>query len=144
MSQTKCPSCEAYAAGKLPNLIAENDYAYALFSGYYREGHCTVVLKRHIESVSAMTPEEYGPTLELIARVSKALEQHYGVDKCYLLSIADMVYHTHFHLIPKHRNLVGMGKYCFRVLEVIEGYKNTPPEERERMAKVVRELLPAA
>ncbi len=141
MEQKKCGFCER-GADKRSDLIAENDYAFALFEGYYREGHCVVVVKRHIESISAMRPEEYAPTFDLIARVSKALERHYGVDKCYLLSIADMTFHTHFHLIPKHRNLVGMGKYCFRVLEVIEGYKNTPQDERDRMAKVVRALVP--
>jgi diadenosine tetraphosphate (Ap4A) HIT family hydrolase len=78
-------------------------------------------------SFSAMKPEEYAPTFDLIARTSKALERHYNVEKTYMLAIADMVYHTHFHLIPKHPNLVGMGKYAFRVLEVIEGYKCRKP-----------------
>jgi diadenosine tetraphosphate (Ap4A) HIT family hydrolase len=58
-----------------------------------------------------------------------------------MLAIADMVYHTHFHLIPKHPNLTGMGKYCFRVLEVIEGYKNTPQDEQDRMAKMIGSLV---
>jgi histidine triad (HIT) family protein len=137
----KCSYCEKIASGNLSNLIAENEYAYGLFEGYYREGHCVVFPKRHIESLSAMKPEEYAPTFELIAKISKALEQHYNVEKTYLLAIADMVYHTHFHLIPKHRNLVGMGKYSFRVLEVIEGYKRTPQDEQDRMAKVVRALI---
>lgn len=70
-----------------------------------------------------MRPAEYAPTFDLIARVSKALEKRYNVSKTYMLAIADMVYHTHFHLIPKHPNLVGMGKYSFRVLEVIEAIK---------------------
>ena len=142
MEEKKCPFCEMIAIGKPSNLILENDYAFAIFQGYYREGHCTVIMKRHIEAFSQMRPEEYAPTFDLIARTSKALEQHYNVRKTYMLAIADMVYHTHFHLIPKHPNLVGMGKYSFRVLEVIEGYKNTPKDEQERMAKVVRSLIP--
>ena len=79
--------------------------------------------------------------MDLIAKVSKALEQHYGVEKCYMLSIADLVYHTHFHLIPKHPGVTGMGKYAFRVLEAIEGYENTPQEEQDRMAGVIRSLI---
>ena len=108
---------------------------------YYREGHCSIWVKRHIEAISELRSEEYSPVFELIARVSKALEQHYNVKKTYMLSIADMVYHIHFHLIPKHPNLVGMGKYSFRVLEVIEGYKNTQQDDKERMAKVVSSLI---
>jgi diadenosine tetraphosphate (Ap4A) HIT family hydrolase len=142
MEPKKCPFCEMIAIGKLSNLILENDYALAIFEGYFREGHCTVIPKRHIEAFSQMRPEEYAPTFDLIARTSKALEQHYNVGKTYMLAISDMANHTHFHLIPKHANLVGMGKYSFRVLEVIEGYKNTPKDEQERMAKVVRSLIP--
>ena len=74
-------------------------------------------------------------------KVSKALEQHYKVRKTYLLSIADKVYHTHFHLIPKHPNLVGMGKYSFAVLSAVEGFKNTPKDEQNRMAKLVGSLI---
>jgi diadenosine tetraphosphate (Ap4A) HIT family hydrolase len=143
LEEKKCLFCEMIASGNPANLIIENKYAYAIFEGYYREGHCTVVPKRHIEALSQMKPEEYGPTMELIARVSKALEQYYNVKKTYMLAIADMVYHTHFHLIPKHPNLVGMGKYAFRVLEVIEGYKNTPKDEQERMAAVIRNRIGA-
>ena len=144
MEQEKCRFCEMIAAGNPSNLILENEYALSVFQGYYREGHCCVMPKRHITAFSAMKPEEYAPTFDLIARTSKALEQHYNVEKTYMPAIADMVYHTHFHLIPKHPNLVGMGKYCFRVLEVIEGYKNTPKDEQNRMAKVVRALIPGA
>jgi diadenosine tetraphosphate (Ap4A) HIT family hydrolase len=141
MEQATCSFCEIIASGKPSNLILENDHALAVFQGYYREGHCCVIPKRHIEAFSQLTPEEYAPIMDLIARVSKALEQHYHVKKTYMLAIADMVYHTHFHLIPKHPNLVGMGKYSFRVLEVIEGYRNTPKDEQSRMAGVVRSLI---
>jgi diadenosine tetraphosphate (Ap4A) HIT family hydrolase len=142
LEQKKCHFCEIIASGKPANLILENDHAFAIFSGYFREGHCTVVIKRHIEAFSQMRPEEYSPTFDLIARVSKALEQHYNVPKTYMLAIADMAYHTHFHLIPKHPHLVGMGKYSFRVLEVIEGYKNTPMDVQIRLAQEVRALIP--
>jgi len=141
MEQKKCFFCEMLASGKPANQIMENEFAFALFEGYYREGHCTVVPRRHIEAFSQMRPEEYAPTFDLIVRVSRALEQHYNVRKTYMLAISDMAFHTHFHLIPKHPNLVGMGKYCFRVLEVIEGYKNTPMEEQIRMAQVIRTLI---
>jgi histidine triad (HIT) family protein len=144
MEQKECSFCKIIAGGRRGNLILENEYALAVFGGYYREGHCTVIPKRHIEAFSQMRPEEYGPTFDLIARVSGALERHYNVRKTYMLAIADMVYHTHFHLIPKHANLIGMGKYSFRVLEVIEGYRNTPKEEQERMAKVISGLIPGA
>ena len=141
MEQKKCSFCDLVADGDPPNLILENEHAFAVFSGYYREGHCTVIPKRHVEAFSQLRPEEYAPIMDLIARVSRALEQHYNVPKTYMLAISDMVFHTHFHLIPKHPNLVGMGKYCFRVLEVVEGYRNTTKEEQARMAQTVRALV---
>jgi diadenosine tetraphosphate (Ap4A) HIT family hydrolase len=141
MQVDDCFFCEKLKAGDFSNLIIENDHAVAVFGGFYREGHCTVWLKRHIESFSEMRPEEYAPVFDLITKVSKALEQHYNVEKTYLLSIADLAYHTHFHLIPKHPNLMSMGRYSFRVLDAIEGYKNTPQDEQDRMAKVIGSLI---
>ena len=141
MESRECSFCEKLKAGSFSNLIMENDYALAVFQGFYREGHCTVWVKRHIESFSELKPEEYSPVFDLITRTSRLLEQHYGVRKTYLLSIADLVYHTHFHLIPKHPDLMSMGRYSFRVLDAIEGYKNTPQDEQDRMAEVLRSLI---
>jgi len=73
MEQKKCFFCEMLASGKPANQIMENEFAFALFEGYYREGHCTVVPRRHIEAFSQMRPEEYAPTFDLIVRVSRAL-----------------------------------------------------------------------
>ena len=141
MHAGECSFCEKLREGSFSNLIIENDHALAVFGGFYREGHCTVWVKRHIEAFSGIKPEEYAPIFDLITKVSRALEQHYGVEKTYLLSIADLVYHTHFHLIPKHPDLMSMGRYSFRVLDAIEGYKNTPQDEQDRMAGVISSLI---
>jgi diadenosine tetraphosphate (Ap4A) HIT family hydrolase len=141
LATNECFICEQLKTASFSNLIIENDYAIALFGGYYREGHCTVWVKRHIESFSELRPEEYSPVFELITKVSKALEQYYNVKKTYMLCIADLAYHTHFHLIPKHPHLMSMGRYAFRVLDAIEGYKNTPQDEQDRMAGVLSSLI---
>ncbi len=55
--EQRCHFCEMIAGGKKPaNLILENDFAFGIFAGYYREGHSTVVLKRHTEAFSEMRP----------------------------------------------------------------------------------------
>ena len=127
--------------GNLINLIAENDHAFATADGYFREGHCTVVLKKHICSISEIPEDQFPSVFSLIARVSRALEKKYDCEKTYLLSIGDQVNHLHFHLIPKHKDKCSMGKYCFTALFEAEGRRSPSDSDRILLANEVKELL---
>lgn len=137
-----CPGCETMSK-KNANIIIENDLARASFGDYFREGHCIVTVKRHMISPSSMNVEEQAAVFDLIAKVSKALEEKYSARKTYLLVIGDSnkYQHLHFHLIPKHRNLPSMGVYCFQKLFEAEPERKTPDAEKEAIAAELRTMI---
>jgi diadenosine tetraphosphate (Ap4A) HIT family hydrolase len=129
------------AKNTLSNLILENRHAKALFEDYFREGHCTVILKKHKKSISEVDLDEYNSISELIIKVSRALEKKYNCEKTYLLSIGDQVEHVHFHLIPKHKDKLSMGEYCFVKLFEAEGKRNTPAAELQILADEIKSII---
>jgi diadenosine tetraphosphate (Ap4A) HIT family hydrolase len=132
-----CYFCNMIEKNEINNLIIENDHAFATGENYFREGHCTVVVKKHIESISDIESDEYFSVFDLIKKVSKALEKKYDCEKTYLLSIGDEVNHLHFHLIPKLKDKSSMGVYCFQKLVEEEG-KPEPSDSEKRL--LVNEL----
>ena len=140
-----CPTCESIANGTYPNIILENEFALAEACDTFREGHCVVAVKRHMISPSAMNPEEWSGTFELISKVSKALETKYGARKTYVIMIGDRNkwQHLHFHLIPKHRNLPSMGAYCIVKLQEAEGTRNPTEEQQAALANDLKTLIEA-
>jgi diadenosine tetraphosphate (Ap4A) HIT family hydrolase len=136
-----CIYCEKMAKNNLNNLILENKHAKVLMEDYFREGHCTVVLKKHKKSISEIDLDEYNSVSELIIKVSKALEKKYDCEKTYLISIGDQVEHIHFHLIPKHKDKCSMGVYCFLKLYEAEGKRNTPASELHILANEIKGII---
>lgn len=136
-----CPFCELAEKENVNNLIAENRYAKAIFDDELREGHCTIVLKKHKKSISEINLNEYKSISELFIKVSKALEKKYDCEKTYLLSIGDQVEHIHFHLIPKHKDMCSMGVYCFEKLWEAEGRRKTPESEVNAIAADIKRII---
>jgi diadenosine tetraphosphate (Ap4A) HIT family hydrolase len=136
-----CLFCQLIEKNDLWGLISENDRAVASAEGYFREGHCMVITKRHITSISEMTKDEWSDVTALIATVSKTLEAKYECEKTYLLSIGDQVSHLHFHLIPKHKDLCSMGEYCFHALFKAEGERSPSEMEQKLLADEIRERM---
>jgi len=137
----ECFFCKVIKKDPLDNLILENEYALTTADSYFREGHCTVIVKRHIRSVSELEQKEYNSIFKLIKKVSTALEKKYDCKKTYLLSIGDKVNHLHFHLIPKHKDKCSMGMYCFERLFEVEGERKPSDSERNMLANEVKSLI---
>lgn len=138
-----CPACERVKKANVHNLIMENQHAMALASDSFREGHCVVYLKRHIQTISAIDTDEYNSIFELITKVSKALEQKYKARKTYLIVVGDgdKFQHLHFHLIPKHRELPSMGVYCFQKLWEAEGLREPTDSQQYALANEIKEII---
>jgi diadenosine tetraphosphate (Ap4A) HIT family hydrolase len=136
-----CYTCDLIENNKLDNLIMENDHAMVTFIDQTREGQCLIFPKAHKVSMSEMDIEEYSAVGELIIKVSKALEKKYDCEKTYLLCISDMVAHVHFSLIPKHKDLVSIGYYCFGKLWEAEGKRETPNAEKQAKAKEIKSII---
>ena len=133
-----CYFCNMIEKNQIDNLIIENDYAFATGENYFREGHCTVVVKKHIESISDIESDGYFSVFDLIKKVSKALEKKYDCEKTYLLSIGDEVNHLHFHLIPKHKDKSSMGVYCFQKLVETEGKPEPSDSEKSLLVNQLK------
>jgi len=136
-----CFLCDLMEKKKPDNLIMENEHAMVTFIDETREGQCLIFTKNHRKSMTEMNIDEYRSVGEIIIKVSKALEKKYDCEKTYLLCISDMVEHIHFHLIPKHKNLVSMGHYCFAKVWEEEGKRETPDSEKNERAKEIKEII---
>ena len=143
MTEVKdCYLCKKIADKKnLKNLIMENEHAMVTFIDETREGQCLIFTKNHRKSMTEMSIDEYKAVGELIVKVSRALEKKYDCEKTYLLCIGDKVEHVHFHVIPKHRDLVSMGYYCFVKVWEEEGKRETPDTELNAVANELRGMI---
>jgi diadenosine tetraphosphate (Ap4A) HIT family hydrolase len=137
----ECVFCAKINSNIEYNVIEENDNAIAVASNYYREGHCTIILKRHITSISELNTNEVNDSFSLITKISKALELKYNATKTYLLAIGDKVEHLHFHLIPKHKDKCSMGVYCFGKLFEAEGERKPTKEEQVILRNDIKKLI---
>jgi len=135
-----CYLCDLIAK-KIDNLIMENEHAMVTFIDETREGQCLVFTKKHRKSMTVMNTDEWKSVGEIIHKVSRALEKKYNAKKTYLLCISDMVEHIHFHIIPKHKDLVSMGHYCFARVWEEEGKRETSDAEKKAMAEELREMI---
>lgn len=137
-----CLFCGWLKNGDLKYILMEDDNAVATLAEYpFREGTCTVWLKRHVTSISEVRPEENASVFAMITKISKALEQHYDAEKTWLLSIADQVKHIHYHLIPKLKGQISMGYYSFIMLMEAEGELKPTEEYLSRAADSLVQLI---
>ena len=138
----KCPFCDYEKHSNSFSIIATNDHAFANVSKWpFRKGHCTVITKRHITSVSELTAKEFQSIGDLIGKISRALEKYYDAEKTYILSIGDKVNHFHFHLLPKLKGQKSMGVYCFEKLAEAEGENTLSDEQVKSIVKDIQTLL---
>lgn len=102
---TSCPSCATLTGQVIPpgGIVYQN--AHWLFVLRQRPPLCAgqgfVLLKRHCECLSALTPEEQqslGPTL---VHVTRAIEQTLQPARVHFGLYAEQVRHLHFHVTPR-------------------------------------------
>jgi ATP adenylyltransferase len=73
----------------------------------YTTGHLMVVLNRHIEKMSDLTPEEGAEMVRLLSRCERAIARAYGPDGVNVganlgrSAGAGIVGHLHVHLVPR-------------------------------------------
>lgn len=101
-----CPFCAVVRGDGPAHRVAEGPLALAFLDAHpAADGHTLVVPRRHVESLSALAPEEGAEMFALPARVAGALRA--GFAPGVVLHLADGweagqdVAHTHLHVIPK-------------------------------------------
>ena len=137
-----CMFCDWMKNNELKHILLEDDYAIAVLAEEpFRMGQCIVWVKRHITSISEVSPEENASVFSMITKISKVLEHHYRAEKTWLLSIGDQIRHIHYHLIPKIDGQISIGYYSFIKMMEAEGTPELTDEELNRTADGLTKLL---
>jgi diadenosine tetraphosphate (Ap4A) HIT family hydrolase len=145
----QCFSCTQNAAS--PAALPPREAIYD--DGRWRVAHATgsslpgwlvVVPRRHILSLSALTPGESTSLGDLLAELSGALEQGLGALKAYVIFFAEKegFAHLHIHVVPRYRDLPPerRGPGVFQYLNQPPD-QCIPPETMDEMALKLRPLL---
>lgn len=105
-------------------------------------GWMVVVARRHVTSLSALTPPEADAIGPLLRTLSSALEAVLEAQKAYVIFLAEAVTHVHIHVIPRPADLAPdrRGTDIFAYLKQPEA-EWVSTAEMDRIADKLRSLL---
>lgn len=112
------------------------------------KGWLVVVLKRHVEALHELTPEEFAELAAIQARVIPLLRALLDCEKEYVMCLAEGegFQHIHVHLVPKPRDLPPELKAAriFGLLGSPErSIEAVPPDEVAAFCETLREAFGA-
>ena len=101
-----CIFCEIVAR-RAPAYIVHEDATTLAFLDLFpfTRGHLLVIPKRHVDRLTDLPPGEYAPFLTSLARVCKRMDRlstHYNVALNQGSLAGQIVFHLHFHVIPRY------------------------------------------
>lgn len=104
-----CVFCEAIAVERIdPLVVFTGDTAYVIVNRYpYNNGHVMVVPRRHVATLTELTPDELQEVARLTQRSEAVLREAYspgGINVGLNLgkpSGGGIHYHLHVHLVPR-------------------------------------------
>mmetsp|Transcript_131105 Transcript_131105/g.184874 ORF Transcript_131105/g.184874 Transcript_131105/m.184874 type:complete len:146 (+) Transcript_131105:79-516(+) len=95
-------------AGEIPcHKVFETEHALAILDAFpTREGHCLLIPKGETMDVRDMSEDHAAKALSALPRLSKAVTKATGCTGVNVIANAggdagQMVFHTHFHVIPR-------------------------------------------
>ncbi len=94
----KCKFCEWEKHYK---KIYENSHAVAVWGSPYVKGHVKVMLKRHAENLTELSPEEASAIMDAWIKVGKAIEQVVHPDIINWQINCNWTRHVHGHIYPR-------------------------------------------
>lgn len=110
----ECIFC-SIAAGKSPaHVVWEDDWSIAFLDLYpLSRGHLLVVPKKHIDRLTDLPKEGLAPMLGAVAELCRRVERlsvDYNVGINQGAIAGQIVFHLHFHVIPRYPDTVGFPK----------------------------------
>jgi histidine triad (HIT) family protein len=101
-----CIFCEI-VAGRSPAYIVHEDATTVAFLDLFpfTRGHLLVIPKRHVDRLTDLPTAEYAPFLSALARVCQRMDRlstHYNVALNQGSLAGQIVFHLHFHVIPRY------------------------------------------
>jgi diadenosine tetraphosphate (Ap4A) HIT family hydrolase len=135
-SDTECYSCRSISGVKRispgPTIyegqhwVVEHAYPCAML------GWLVIVLKRHVEALHDLTPEEFAELGSLLERTARALHSHLGTRKEYVACYAEAEHfnHVHTHVVARSEEWPQefKGPRSFRLLDENHIVPVAPPE----------------
>ncbi|MFC1741208.1 HIT family protein [Nanoarchaeota archaeon] len=94
----KCKFCDWEKHYK---KIYENDHAVAVWGSPYVQGHVKVILKRHADNLTELSPEEAAGLMDAWIRVGKAIEQVLHPNIINWQINGNWQRHVHGHIYPR-------------------------------------------
>ena len=109
---TDCFACDVNAGRVLPpgGTISEDEY-WVADHGITRLVRGCVVLKpkRHVHELADLSPGEASSLGVAAQTLLSAMRTALQTERIYVCSFAETVRHLHFHLLPRYRDMPGLG-----------------------------------
>lgn len=102
----ECIFCDI-VAGRAPAYILHEDATTLAFLDLFpfTRGHLLVIPKRHVDRLTDLPREEYTPFLGALADLCRRMDRlstHYNVALNQGALAGQIVFHLHFHVIPRY------------------------------------------
>lgn len=109
-------------------------------------GWLVIVLRRHVEALHELRPEEFAEFASVLERTCRVLRRVVGCDREYVACYAEIDHfrHVHFHVVPRAADLPGeyVGTRSFAFLKVSEA-EAAPREEIRALCESLRDAFGA-
>jgi histidine triad (HIT) family protein len=101
-----CIFCDIVARKANAWIVYEDEHNLAFLDLFpFTRGHLLVIPKRHVDRLTDLAPSEHAPYLGAVAEVCRRVERlshHYNVALNQGELAGQIVFHLHFHVIPRY------------------------------------------
>jgi histidine triad (HIT) family protein len=101
-----CIFCEIIARRAQSHVVYEDDRTLAFLDLFpVTRGHVLVVPKKHVDRLTDLPESEYAGFLRALAKVCRRVDRlsdHYNVSLNQGSLAGQIVFHMHFHVIPRY------------------------------------------
>lgn len=106
-------------AREVPGFFVYEDEQCAVIMDRFPavEGQCLVILKREVDYIFNLEPEEYEHLFKTVKKVAHALDKTFNTDRTCVVVEGFEVPHVHIKLYPMERNDENLGDVMTRVTE---------------------------
>jgi histidine triad (HIT) family protein len=102
----RCIFCEIVARRAQSHIVYEDEKTLAFLDLFpVTRGHVLVVPKQHVDRLTDLPESEYAGFLRALARVCRRVDRlsdHYNVSLNQGSLAGQIVFHMHFHVIPRY------------------------------------------
>ncbi|MCI4335115.1 MAG: HIT family protein [Thermoplasmata archaeon] len=102
----ECVFCDIANRRAPSHIVFEDEHALAFLDLFpFTRGHLLVVPKKHVDRLVDLPESEYGALLKALATACRRVERltpHYNIASNQGELAGQIVFHLHFHVIPRY------------------------------------------